>query len=750
LADLLSSKVVVMEEPPRIRGVTAAPTSVAGAIGIAERGPIGVPVLCTSFEDYQTYFGGFTANSDLALAAMGLFQNGGTQLWVVRTVHYKDITDATTATALTATGFLTTPGAPAPAVVLSAAALPLVLADGAQIVVSIGGGPDQPAVVHGSAAQITSGNAGPFALVDGQTLGIKVDKGLEQIVTFQAAAFANIGAATPLEVAEAVNTQLFGGKALIAAGKLVLASDTEGLASAIEVSSGSAEGAFAFPGGAVEGAGNVQNVRAVTLAELTAIVTAAIPALAVQPQAGGLWGLVTVAAGAAVTLQVRPATSAAFGLDQAPHQGSDSGAVNAFAVNGCYPGSYANQVTVEVEPPSNGAANTFDLAVLENGVFKESFPNLSADPANARYVLTIVNDPNTGSELVRIVDLGLPKHPAPAVQSLTLSGGDDGLTGLDDQDFIGSATSKTGLQAFNQVQELALLLVPGRATPAVHNGMLSYCEQDRGGLVFAVLDPPEGASATDIVAYVELTAGLLETSEYGAIYWPRLLVLNPDTTVFGPSANIVAPPSGVVCGVCARTDAARPGGVYDPPAGIVRGQMTGVVGFETNEVLEESKRDLVYPKRINPLTTGTGLPLFIDGSRTLKSSGNFPYVAERRGVIFIEKSLRQGLQFARHENNTESLRATVRRTVTAFLIVQMKVGAFRSTDPKTAFFVDVSDALNPPSVIFAGQLILRVGLATNKPAEFIILRISQDTRALDQELATTTGSGPLGGQGQGP
>jgi phage tail sheath protein FI len=139
------------------------------------------------------------------------------------------------------------------------------------------------------------------------------------------------------------------------------------------------------------------------------------------------------------------------------------------------------------------------------------------------------------------------------------------------------------------------------------------------------------------------------------------------------------------------------------------------------------------------------MPLFIDGSRTLKGDGNFPYVAERRGVIFIEKSIKLGLQFARHANNDESLRATVRRTVNAFLLVQMNNGAFRSTDPKSAYFVDVSDALNPPSVIFSGQLILRVGLATNKPAEFIILRISQDTRALDTATATATGSGVVGG-----
>jgi len=57
----------------------------------------------------------------------------------------------------------------------------------------------------------------------------------------------------------------------------------------------------------------------------------------------------------------------------------------------------------------------------------------------------------------------------------------------------------------------------------------------------------------------------------------------------------------------------------------------------------------------------------------------------------------------------------------------------REERPASVFFVDVSEQLDTPTVIFAGKLIARVGLATNKPAEFIILRISQDTRALEAE-----------------
>jgi hypothetical protein len=81
--------------------------------------------------------------------------------------------------------------------------------------------------------------------------------------------------------------------------------------------------------------------------------------------------------------------------------------------------------------------------------------------------------------------------------------------GLDDRDFIGSEAGKTGLHALDRVQDLALLLVPGRATPAVHNAMLRYCEVARSGTVFAVLDPPANQSAAEMVTYVSLRDPLI-------------------------------------------------------------------------------------------------------------------------------------------------------------------------------------------------------------------------------------------------
>jgi len=732
---LLSSKVVVREEEPRVRGIPSAPTSVAGMLGVTERGPIAQAVLCTSIEEVQRSFGGFTPESDLLLAALGFFENGGSHLWVVRTVHFGNVSDPASATAVRATGALLAPGAPTPATITGTLAGPLRLKDGDLLLLSVGGAPAQGATFHGLPAMVQASGATPFALADGQVLTLLFDDGTEQTVAFAAADFADIAAATPEEVAAVINAQVSGAKALVDTGVLEVASDSAGTASLVHVTGGDANAALDFPTGPVTGMGNVADLDAVTVVEIMTLLEAALPAVTGGEGAGGVLQVQTIDVGQTATLQVDPTTAAAFGLDNDLHTGSDAGATPAVLLEGKDPGGYANQVEVEVRPPVAGDPGTFDVLVIEDGSYRESFPGVSMDPGSKRHVEKVVNHATSGSVLVRVTDQGLPGHPVPPAQTAQLTGGDNGLTGLDDQDFIGAEAAKTGLRALDRVLDLAVLTVPGRATPAVQQAIVYYCEVVRSGMVFAVLDPPAAASAAQMVQHVEVDAGLLELTEHAAIYWPRVQILNPDKPSLGAVDRVVAPPSGIVAGVYARNDGARPGGIYDTPAGVDNGRMYGVVGFETDEVLEEAKRDLLYPKRINPLTTGPGMPRFIDGSRTLKASGNFPYVAERRGVIFIERSLKQGLQFARHKNNTEGLRAQVRRTITAFLNTQMQNGAFRSRVQAKAFFVDVSDALNTAAVIFAGKLIVRVGLATNKPAEFIEILLSQDTRALEAALA---------------
>ncbi len=731
--ELLSSKVTVEEQPPKVRGIPSAPTSVFGAVGVTERGPIGVPVLCTSPGEFEATFGGFTREGDVAIAAAGFYENGGAQLWVVRTAHYRDPADPASVTARRASADLLGPGGAAPAIARGAL-LPLDLDNGDELVVSIGGGADQSIAFRGTPAFVQASGPGPFALADGQTLTLRIDERREQRIVFDAADFADIARATSIELAAAINRQLRAGKALVDAGVLELVSDTRGQGSSIQVTGGTANEELGFPTDPAPGLGNVGDLAAVTLEEVQARLAADAEGLVAAFGPSGELELRTVAVGESATLQVRAASAEGFGFDTEVHRGTDMAAVPVLRVEGKDPGQYAERLDIVATPSLSGAASAFDLLVLREGSLREMFPSVTMRAGDERHVERVVNDARIGSRLIRVTDLGVSGAPLPTPQTVRMSGGDDGLTGLSDIDFIGSEAGTTGLYALDTVQELAVLMVPGRATPAVHQGMVRYCEVHRGGFVFPVLDPPAGMRATEIVAYVERTAGLLNASEYGAIYWPRVRILNPNRTALGPEREIVVPPSGIVCGVYARTDAAREGGVYDPPAGVEVGRMFGVLGFETDECLDEKKRDIVFPKRINPLTSDGGPP-YIDGARTLKGNGNFPSVSERRGVIFIKRSVKSGLQFARHRNNDEKLRAEVWRSVTAFLLTQMNHGAFRSRIPSKAFFVDVGEELNTATVIFSGQLLLDMGLATQKPAEFVRVRLSQDTRAIEAELA---------------
>lgn len=416
---------------------------------------------------------------------------------------------------------------------------------------------------------------------------------------------------------------------------------------------------------------------------------------------------------------------------------SDAHPAVTLIVSGAYDGTYANGYKINIYAATDGVATDFNLDVIaSDGTILETWPNLNMTPTDPRYVETIINDPNNGSNNISVADQSETHSPTRPVTALSaaMSGGNDGLASLADSDYVGSSSSATGLRALDVIGEVTVLLVPGVATSAVHNGMITYVESIRGGSMFAILDPPANQTAAEIITYVNSTAAIGGLTEYAAIYWPQIQVLNPDSTLYGTGANITVPPSGHIAGIYARNDGATQFGVWTTPAGTEEGKFFGVLGFETNTVLDEGVRDLVFPQRINPLTTMKGFPRFVDGARVLKGDGNFPTVGQRRGVIFTETSIKLGLQYARHKNNTPALRAGMYRAVYAFIKNQTDAGVFASTDPATAFFVDFGDALNPattPNVVTG-----RYGLATVEPAEYVVLKVSQDTRALDSSSNT--------------
>jgi uncharacterized protein len=740
---LLASKVVVLEEDPQIPAAQALPSAIALIEGIMERGPINDPQLCTSFSEWNRVFGGFTTTADATLAAHAFFNAGGSYCYGNRIVHYTDLTNRTAHTAvkgtvnLQNTGSLATPAVVGP----GTDAAPFRLDPAATLDLDLGLGA-VTATFDATAASLIDGATYPVGPLVAQTMGFTIagaNGGAEQTVT------AVGGETSAADIAAMLNAQLVGVRAVVDTGHVVLTTDILGTDASLQVTTeGTLNALLVFPTTEQVGGGDVGNIHEVTAAEAQTIIEADVAGVVVSFDSTDHMIISTVATGAGASLQVLGSGSIDFGLDGLAHVGAAAAPANTLRVDGKTPGAYTAAVKVIVAAATSGTASEFNLSVQKSGVIVETFPNVTMDDTLTNYVETVVNHVSSGSNLIAVTDLdvaGSPTVQRPAnITSAFLASGDDGLAALADADYIGNSAGKTGLYAFDTVTDGTILILPGVSSAAVQLAMLGYSTTVKNGGLFCVLDPPAGQTAQQMVTFVT-SNNLLEaaTGEFGAMYWPRVLVSNPQPSVFGTDSTITVAPSGLIAGLYAKNDQ-KNGGVYQSPAGVGGGwgAIPGVVGFETDplgasthQVIDEAIRDLVYPKRINPITKLPGTAIHVDGGRTLRSGGSFPNVGERRGVIAIEAVLKALLVTFKHRYNNATVRDAVRRTITQYLVGEMNKGAFRSTDPALAFFVDVSDQLNPPANELAGILTARVGLATNKPAEYIVLTVTQDTRALD-------------------
>jgi phage tail sheath protein FI len=318
---------------------------------------------------------------------------------------------------------------------------------------------------------------------------------------------------------------------------------------------------------------------------------------------------------------------------------------------------------------------------------------------------------NNGGSRCFVVNVGAPEgvHTAPKAANaekkdekapVTVGGGGrDGLyIGRD-----GGPGARTGLKCMDEVDEIAIIAAPGQTSPAVQDALLSHCEtrKDR----FAILDSPE-----------TITGGVDKLpkprdSKYGAYYFPWIQVYDPD------KGNIFVPPAGHIAGVYSRTDSER--GVHKAPANEI---IRGALGMKYN--VSKGEQDLLNPKGINAIRFMSGA-IRIWGARTLSTDPSWRYINVRRLFIMVESSIERATQWVVFEPNDHRLWKRVQRTIASFLTLLWRNGALMGTAPEQAFYVKCDEETNPPEVIDAGQLVVEIGLAPSKPAEFVIFRIGQ-------------------------
>jgi phage tail sheath protein FI len=312
-------------------------------------------------------------------------------------------------------------------------------------------------------------------------------------------------------------------------------------------------------------------------------------------------------------------------------------------------------------------------------------------------------------------------HPSSrprVVQGLRLTQGFDGDELLDASDFTGDELAHTGLHALDGI-EVNLVALPGKNDPAFIGAGIAYC--DRRGDCFFLSDGPGSVEpnfhvgASDAKQFVE---GLPSRSENAAMFYPWIRV--PDPVGVGRNPTRLVPPSGLVAGIFARTDSTR--GVWKAPAGI-EATVPSALGLQVNLVDED--QDLLNPVSLNCMRQFPGVGIVSWGTRTLGADPEWRYVPVRRTALFLKESLRRGLRWAVFEPNAEELWGRIQINIQAFMLGLFRQGAFQGTTPEEAFQVTCDRSTNPQELVDQGIVTADVAFAPLKPAEFVVIRVSQ-------------------------
>lgn len=308
-------------------------------------------------------------------------------------------------------------------------------------------------------------------------------------------------------------------------------------------------------------------------------------------------------------------------------------------------------------------------------------------------------------------------HLAHAVQGFFLNGGAHCLVAecpAGDERGLAAA-----LEALAAVPDVATLAAPGWTSPAAYATLTGHVEARRDRL--AILDGPAGLddSHLKVMSGQAATAGdgwqkpPPATAGFTTLYIPWIRVADPE----GPAgATLLVPPAGHIAGAWARHDAAQ--GVHKAPANLTVSGALDVARHFT-----PAEQDRLNPHGINTLRDFPGRGVVIWGGRTLSPDPEWRYVNVRRTLTLIEQSIRRSTGWVVFEPNDEPLWARLRATVENFLFTLWRGGALAGDKPEHGFFARCDRSTMTPADRDAGRVILLLGVALLRPAEFTTLRI---------------------------
>jgi phage tail sheath protein FI len=725
MPEYLAPGVFVEEVSFRHKSIEGVGTSVAGLVGPTRFGPVrGKPLLCTSFLDFQRYFGDArnlmlgTAGAEVATvnhtayAARAFFDNGGKQLFVTRVIEGGG--GAATYEALGSAKF-------------------------AAKTVDLGGGTrlTMRARFPGAAGNMdlvftprATGN-----LVSAETVAFAALKNNDTVLVGATnVAVARLiqppGQATPAGIGMPIATisgvarYKASDKTLtFVAGTRIVVVDKDakthhGTPAALCIlglnapdNDSFATARFRSPAAAVDGA----------------VYTLAMDQRVVAMAANGPAGAEVIATASF------DKTAGTFKLLKAPDSADPDVVLPLAAL-----------ARAESREPARVLRRVYDVTAELDGEALYEFGTLSPAPADAAFftrgmpvkpqkladdisqpaAATLTGPAPTEAVLVATLEAAFepgplkPANPAVAPRRiLRLAGGTDGKAPIavdykGDQD---EQRGSTGFAALEDVDEISIVLAPAAAASsrATYRAIIAEMQAHLRRMRYrvGVIDSQRNMTIAEVRDFrADISDDRL------ALYYPwvRAAGLTPEWP------EVQLPPSGYVAGLYAGTDVRR--GVHKAPANEV---VLGAIGLEAN--INQNQQELLNPLGINCLRFFPNRGYRVWGGRTLADDPEWKYVNVRRYFLFLEKSIERATGWAVFEPNGEDLWANIRATVDDFLYNEWFNRHLLGATPEQAYFVRCDRSTMTQNDLDNGRLVCLIGVAPLRPAEFVIFRIGQKT-----------------------
>ena len=261
---------------------------------------------------------------------------------------------------------------------------------------------------------------------------------------------------------------------------------------------------------------------------------------------------------------------------------------------------------------------------------------------------------------------------------------------------------------------------PNMTTPATVSSILDYAA-NRGD-AFVVIDPVyTNTLATALSNAGNIATGVTTASSasYGAVYYPHITIADPASKSNGTKD---VPPGGAVAASFLLTDSQK--GLFRAPAGTATRLRPAVSVYYSLTDADFTLNSSTVPQ-LNIIRYVPGAGYCIMGARTLSSSLSDIYVPVRRTLGYLRRNLADLTAQFVFERNTPLTWAQVTSVVESFLYSVWQKNGLMGASPDQAYYVKCDATTNTPTTIQNGELRIEVGVALQKPAEFIVIKLGQ-------------------------